>query len=139
MTVAKKAAVATCALWALLLLAQRPGKPPAPPAAPEEVTISELSDWFAGVTFSHAAHASLAGDCGGCHHHGDGAVLPCRTCHPRQGAFDAGAPPPLNQALHAQCLGCHRESGGGPTGCEDCHARRRLPQGPALSPGPGRG
>lgn len=101
---------------------------------PEEVTIQELSRWFGPVTFSHGAHASLAGDCVSCHHHSDGEAAPCSTCHPV--LFDPAQPtvPTVSVAFHQRCVGCHRTAGSGPMGCEACHKRKSLPPGPPLVP-----
>ena len=120
---------------------------------PREVTIERLASLFDAVTFDHAAHVEIAGDCASCHHHttGDGAGGGrCDRCH-------ANSPKSANVA----CSSCHEadpfsavqlerkaddrflyhidkpglkaayhwnclgchEDSGGPTGCDDCHAR----------------
>lgn len=126
------AAAALLVLVASGVRAQKEKAPPAP--VPETVTMSGLSHWFAPATFSHGAHASLAGDCGSCHHKSDGEVGPCGTCHP--GQFDPSQPtlPSLNVAYHQRCAGCHEQAGAGPRDCEGCHKRKALPAGAPLKP-----
>ncbi len=121
--------------------------------APGEVTLDRLQNLYAAVTFDHAAHVEIAGDCATCHHHttGDGAGGErCNRCH-------AASPKSANVA----CGSCHEvdpfsavqlerqaddrhqyhvdkpglkaayhwnclgchQDSGGPTGCNDCHAR----------------
>ena len=131
----KRAVVSSILVLALGAAGAATQKPAAPkPAAPERVTIQELSHWFGPVTFAHGDHASLAGDCMSCHHHAEGEVGTCGTCHPK--SFDPSEPtmPSLNVALHERCVGCHRQSGSGPVSCEDCHKRKELPPGPHLPP-----
>ncbi len=125
------AAAAILLLAASGVMAQKKEKAPAQPV-PETVTMSGLSHWFGPATFSHGAHASLAGDCTSCHHKSDGEVGPCGTCHPEQ--FDPSQPtmPSLNVAYHQRCAGCHAQAGSGPTACESCHKRKALPEGAPL-------
>jgi hypothetical protein len=104
----------------------------APPASPETVSISSMSAWYGPVTFTHAKHASLAGDCTSCHHQSDGEPVACVTCH--QAQVDPGSPSAvtLKLAYHERCVGCHKAAGSGPTGCNDCHTKN--PKGPAPAP-----
>ena len=129
-------------LCAASLWAGGPGK------NPEVVKLDSLSDTYQSVTFDHAKHASLAGDCGMCHHeHGNNGKLPCKECHAVSpsafktsvirnfqpckschGAYNPAMPqlPGLKAAYHSACFQCHRGMGNvgtDPKGCtEICHA-----------------
>jgi hypothetical protein len=96
---------------------------PAPPASPETVSISSMSHWYGPVTFTHAKHASLAGDCTSCHHQSDGEPVACSTCHEDKVDPAAPATVTLKLAYHERCVGCHKTAGSGPTGCNDCHTK----------------
>jgi hypothetical protein len=95
----ERAALIALLVVGLAAVAAAAAKPAGPPG-PEEVTIGELCRWFGPVTFSHGAHASLAGDCGSCHHHSEGEAAPCGTCHPA--LFDPAQPsvPSVSVAFH---------------------------------------
>ncbi len=126
----------------------------APPGAasqgpPASVVIDPLARLYLSVTFDHAMHADMVGDCASCHHHTTGAapaesrcakcheagkaakVVSCRGCHsadPFTAVFLQERPadlyhidkPGLKGAYHLGCIGCHQEMGG-PTGCRECH------------------
>lgn len=86
-------------------------------------------DLYAPVRFMHMKHATVVGDCLGCHHHGSAdssssETLRCSACH--QEAFSGGQPagrPGLKGAYHQRCMGCHQERNKGPVGCTDCHGK----------------
>jgi len=122
---------------------------------PAEIKLDRLVNLFDAVTFDHASHVEIAGDCATCHHHttGDGAGGErCGRCH-------AQSP----KSADVACQSCHEadpfsaaqlereesdryqyhidkpglkaayhwnclgchEESGGPMGCEDCHARNK--------------
>jgi hypothetical protein len=138
------------------LLCAAGGVAAATDTGPKEVTINRLANLFDAVTFDHAAHVEITGDCASCHHHttGDGAGGGrCDRCH-------ANSP----KSANVGCGSCHdvdpfsavqlerkaddrylyhtdkpglkaayhwnclgcHENSGGPTGCEDCHARNAV-------------
>ncbi len=97
------------------------------PAQPETVTIGSLSYWYGPVEFSHAKHASLAGDCTSCHHKSDGQATPCVTCHPAESDPGDASALILKVAYHDRCLACHKAAGSGPVSCTGCHARKAVP------------
>jgi Class III cytochrome C family len=115
---------------------------------PETVTLDALVKTYEPVLFTHARHASVAGQCGSCHHqHGGSAsckdchslsaaafkesvtnnFTACRNCH---GAADRANPgmPSLKVAYHRACFECHKGMGDiglDPKGCtEMCHAAK---------------
>ncbi|MGD1076116.1 MAG: cytochrome c3 family protein [Thermodesulfovibrionales bacterium] len=117
---------------------------------PEFITLDSLADKYEPVIFTHAKHASLAGNCGSCHHqHGDSGTLPCKGCHSLTPSdfkksvtqsfmacknCHAGndrtnpAVPGLKVAYHETCFQCHKGMGNiglDPKGCtEICHAKK---------------
>jgi hypothetical protein len=100
--------------------------------SPDEVTIGELSHWFAPVEFTHADHIDMADDCTVCHHDQEpDEISVCSDCHGV--TYDPSEPdaPDLKMAYHQQCVSCHQAEDG-PLACVDCHERRALPEGPAL-------
>ena len=116
--------------------------------SPEVVKLESLSYKYQPVTFDHAKHAMLAGNCGTCHHeHGNNGKLPCKECHSLAPAafknsvtrnfqsckschstYNPEMPqlPGLKAAYHSACFQCHRGMGNvgiDPKGCtEICHA-----------------
>ncbi|MGD0884215.1 MAG: cytochrome c3 family protein [Thermodesulfovibrionales bacterium] len=117
---------------------------------PEFVTLDSIADKYESVIFTHARHATLAGNCGSCHHqHADSGTLPCKGCHSLTPAdfkksvtqsfmacknCHAGndranpAVPGLKVAYHQMCFQCHKGMGNiglDPKGCtEICHAKK---------------
>ncbi len=112
-------------------------------------TLGSLSEKYAAVTFDHAKHVSIAGNCAACHHHGNGNTSMCKDCHSLSpaafkssvvhnfmpcsnchGAFDRDSPgmPGLKVAYHKKCFECHRGMGDiglDPKGCTElCHAKK---------------
>lgn len=99
------------------------------------------------VTFAHEKHSqSLQGDCGKCHHDGDGEPLAdvdavneaggCADCHSEESllrgkALDSVSPEEALEhtpnAMHRLCVGCHRKSNNetnalsAPEACRACH------------------
>lgn len=118
--------------------------------APATTKLDSISDKYEPVTFDHAKHTSLAGNCGACHHqHNNFGSLPCKECHSVDASlfkksvtnnfvacrnchstFDRANPrmPGLKTAYHQQCFQCHRgmaEVGEGPAGCTAlCHEKK---------------
>jgi hypothetical protein len=112
------------ALAAAGVYAENPKAPAkSAPASPETVVIGALSAWYGPVTFTHAKHADLAGDCSSCHHMSDGETAPCSTCHAAQPDPSDPSTLTLKVAYHDRCVACHKTAGSGPTGCTDCHAK----------------
>lgn len=117
---------------------------------PGIVKLDTLSDKYEPVRFDHAKHASIAGNCGTCHHeHGNSATLPCKDCHSIghstfkdsvtnnfmackncHSAYEPSNPsmPGLKVAYHKSCFECHRGMGNvgiDPSGCvQMCHAKK---------------
>lgn len=101
-----------------------------PGEGPEVLVIDELSDFsniYAPVVFSHRSHAEMteiSGGCSICHHYNPpGGVLPCKDCH-QATASGRGADlrkPGLKGAYHRQCIDCHREWSD-TIECTSCHA-----------------
>jgi cytochrome c553 len=115
---------------------------------PGIVKLDTISDKYEPVKFDHAKHASIAGNCGTCHHdHGKNSTLPCKDCHSISSstfknsvtnnfmackkchaANDPSNPamPGLKVAYHKTCFECHRGMGNvgiDPIGCAQmCHA-----------------
>jgi hypothetical protein len=109
--------------------------------SPATITLDSIAKTYPPVVFSHAKHASLAGNCGACHHHHNNANCKdchslnasavssnfpaCKNCH---AARDRGSPamPGLEVAYHRACFECHRGMGNlgvDPKGCNKvCHA-----------------
>jgi hypothetical protein len=120
------------------------------PKVPEVITLDSLTDKYESVVFTHGRHATLAGNCGTCHHeHGDSGKLPCKSCHSLdvsafknsvthsftacKSCHSAYAPenpkmPGLKVAYHSSCMQCHKGMGNvgkDPKGCAElCHAKR---------------
>ena len=120
---------------------------------PEQVKLDSLVNLFDGVSFDHAAHVEIAGDCATCHHHttGDGASgercirchaqspksadVACQSCHVADPFTAAQLEAKANDRYqyHVDKPGLKaayhwnclgcHEESGGPTGCEDCHTR----------------
>jgi hypothetical protein len=137
------------------LLAVPPGAPAETagkdgmPLVPGVIEMKYIKNLYGPVTFDHAMHASLAGDCGKCHHQHDKIRSTCSGCHsltpdqfkvsvksrflPCSGCHADYSPdrpemPGLKVALHKKCFGCHvgiKDLGASPSGCaKTCHARR---------------
>ncbi|MGO9612383.1 MAG: cytochrome c3 family protein [Dissulfurispiraceae bacterium] len=117
---------------------------------PGIIVIKDLQKRYGPVSFDHSMHASLAGECGTCHHmhnketasscgkcHSIGAkefkasvkqtFLPCSACHTDLTA-DSPEMPSLKVALHKKCFQCHVGIGGigsSPEGCvKTCHSKQ---------------
>ena len=131
-----------CLYVAPQVFAESPARPP------EIVTLDSISDKYESVSFTHERHASMAGNCGTCHHeHGNNGGLPCKDCHSISpsafkssvtrgfvacrnchGAYSPSDPgmPGLKVAYHSKCFQCHRgmnNVGIDPKGCAElCHA-----------------
>jgi hypothetical protein len=90
---------------------------------PEKVILSELSDRYVPVMFSHKRHAEMSemsGGCQSCHHYNTtGPILPCKDCH-EQEKTELNTPG-LKGAYHRQCMDCHR-AWSHQTECNSCHA-----------------
>jgi len=124
-----KTPVLTLILAAGLAVAACAGEPA---DGPDEVTIDQMSHWFAPVEFSHADHMDLAADCAACHHDQEPDDIGlCSDCHGVE--YDPGDPetPDLKMAYHLLCIGCHQQQEA-PLACVDCHERKALPEGPEL-------
>jgi len=120
-------------------------------AAPHgSVKLDSIKNIYKPVLFNHEKHASIAGDCGKCHHqHGNNSSLPCNECHAMKaqsfkgsvkgnfmacknchGTYDPAMPamPGLKVSYHRQCFQCHwgmGEVGLDPKGCTVmCHDKR---------------
>lgn len=119
-------------------------------AVPTVRTLDSLKNQYQPVKFDHAKHATMAPNCGSCHHeHGEGNAFSCKNCHALDrsafrnavvnsftacknchGTYDPSNPrmPGLKTAYHTQCFSCHRGMAGigtDPKGCAElCHARR---------------
>ena len=120
-------------------------------SGPGVVQLDRLANLFGPVTFDHAMHADLAGNCAECHHHTLGGApvndncarchganrpaqsVACRDCHPLE-RFEAAylakleANPKVYHTGRPGLKGAFHQkclgchqSLGGPTGCEDCH------------------
>ena len=91
--------------------------------------ITEPTDLYKPVVFTHRSHAQmteLSGTCSSCHHYNPpGAVLSCKECHETNSTSHRAdlARPGLKGAYHRQCVGCHRQWGTS-TECEGCHERQ---------------
>ncbi len=130
-------ALAAC-LWPLTLACFAAGNVA---KSPDTITLGSIAKAYPPVVFSHGKHASIAGNCGACHHHHNNANCKdchalnasavssnfpaCRNCHAMR---DRGAPgmPGLEVAYHRACFACHRGMGNlgvEPKGCNEvCHA-----------------
>lgn len=112
--------------------------------------LDSIKNAYSPVTFDHAKHVSLAGNCASCHHeHTMGEGLPCKQCHAItpavfkssvshsfmacktcHGTFDRdnAAMPGLKTAYHVKCFSCHRGMGNigtDPKGCAElCHEKK---------------
>lgn len=119
---------------------------------PEVITLGTLSDQYEPVMFTHGRHATMAGNCGTCHHeHGNSGTLPCKDCHSVTPSvfkssvtrnfmacknchteYSPSSPkvPGLKVAYHAQCFQCHRginKVGVDPKGCAElCHSKKEM-------------
>lgn len=117
---------------------------------PGIIVIKYLENNYRPVKFNHAMHATLAGDCGMCHHqHDEKARASCKECHALSaGAFKASLKqsfaacsschsdpspempemPGLKVALHKKCFQCHvglGDLGSTPGACvKTCHAKK---------------
>jgi hypothetical protein len=98
-----------------------------PAEAPVTITMddmSETSDLYSPVVFSHKNHAEMSGMSGGCsmchHYNPPGRVIPCSDCHEASRKRADISKPDLKGAYHRQCIDCHR-SWGGSVKCESCH------------------
>ncbi len=135
---------------AMLLL---PALPASAQEVPQTIEINSLANLYEGVSFEHAMHIDLAGDCSVCHHQTTGTPMrddncgpchqgakpstkaSCRQCHAAE-PFSAG----YLREKEADVKRYHRDKpglkaayhlnclgchqeSGGPTGCQDCHAR----------------
>jgi len=120
-------------------------------SGPGTVQIDRLANLYGPVTFDHAMHADVAGNCAECHHHTLGGApvrencgrchqanqptksVACRDCH-AEDRFEASYLGKIETAkalYHAGRPGLKgayhqkclgcHQSMGGPTGCEDCH------------------
>jgi len=136
-------AIITCVFFVTIIYAEN-SRPP------EVVKLGSLSDKYELVRFEHDKHASMAGNCGTCHHqHGNSGTLTCKECHSVTAAtfknsvvnnfmacknchsdYNSGNPgmPGLKVAYHQTCFQCHRGMGNvgiDPKGCtEMCHAAK---------------
>ncbi len=116
------------------------------------IKLDSIKNIYKPVLFDHGKHASIAGDCGKCHHqHGNNSSLSCKECHAMKaesfrstirenfmacknchGVYDPAVPtlPGLKVSYHRQCFQCHRgmgEVGVSPKGCTViCHDKRDL-------------
>lgn len=84
-----------------------------PKEGPEVVDISEMSDKYSGVIFSHRVHAEMSEmteGCSGCHHFNTtGPILNCRNCHSANRNREDVSIPDLKAAYHRQCMKCHKQ------------------------------
>jgi hypothetical protein len=96
-----------------------------PNEGPEVVTISELSNLYVPVIFSHKLHAQMSeysGGCVVCHHNSQAVeIVACKECHLHKPSLTDLSKPALKGAYHRQCLGCHREWSH-TTKCAICHS-----------------
>ncbi|MCK9419081.1 MAG: cytochrome c family protein [Nitrospirae bacterium] len=116
---------------------------------PGTIVIKKLKSQYGAVTFNHEMHASIAGNCGTCHHqHNDKMRATCTECHALSaGAFKSSVKqgfaacsschsdyspempemPGLKVALHKKCFQCHvgiGDLGSSPGACvKTCHAK----------------
>lgn len=118
-------------------------------ASPQE-SLQEFPTVYRGeVTFTHEKHIQLSqGDCGRCHHDGDGEPVTdmdgvieagsCADCHPEAGlvrgsVLDSASLDEVLEhtpnAMHTLCVGCHKKSNNGahalnaPESCRGCHKK----------------
>jgi hypothetical protein len=99
-----------------------------PEEAPNVITMNKMtekSDLYGPVVFSHKSHAEMSGMSGGCsmchHYNPTGRVIPCSDCHEVSRKREDISKPDLKGAYHRQCIDCHR-TWGGSVKCESCHA-----------------
>lgn len=137
-------AIIICIFFVVSIYAGNQGK------TPGTVKLDILANKYKPVIFDHPKHASIAGDCGMCHHqHGSSGTLPCKDCHTVSpstfknsvtnyfmacknchSTFDPANPkmPGLKVAYHSTCFKCHRGMGNvgiDPKGCTMmCHAKK---------------
>ncbi|HWR71575.1 MAG TPA: cytochrome c3 family protein, partial [Nitrospirota bacterium] len=73
---------------------------------PGTIVIKNLSKQYRSVTFDHAMHTAIAGNCGMCHHqHNDKARATCSECHALSAdTFKAS----VKQSFTA-CSACHSD------------------------------
>jgi hypothetical protein len=95
---------------------------------PDVVVISEMSENYSGVVFSHKLHThmlEMSAGCTGCHHYNTtGPVLNCRKCHENSRARENVSVPDLKAAYHRQCMKCHLQWSRD-NGCNtQCHKRK---------------
>ncbi|HWR58692.1 MAG TPA: cytochrome c3 family protein [Thermodesulfovibrionales bacterium] len=139
-------ALSVCLFFAASVSSGNPAK------NPDVITLDSLSDKYEAVVFTHERHASMAGNCGTCHHeHGSSGALPCKACHSLTPSafknsvtrgfiacknchsdFSPAEPklPGLKVAYHGKCFKCHRgisNVGIDPKGCAElCHSIKEL-------------
>lgn len=86
---------------------------PSSKEGPDVVNISDMSDHYSGVKFSHKIHAQMSEmsvGCTGCHHYNtSGPVLSCKECHENSRMREDVSVPDLKAAYHRQCLSCHKQ------------------------------
>ena len=84
-----------------------------PEEGPETVVISEMSENYSQVVFSHRIHAQMSDmstGCTGCHHYNTtGPIMNCRECHENMRTRDDVSVPDLKAAYHRQCMNCHKQ------------------------------
>lgn len=99
-----------------------------PDEAPDVIVLSNLTNRFGQVVFSHKTHAEMSvmsNGCSGCHHYNTtGPVLKCGKCHESERIRKDLTKPDLEAAFHRQCMTCHRQWQR-TTDCQSCH----LPKG----------
>jgi hypothetical protein len=143
------AACIVIAFLGLLILKVMPGMVEAM-EIPGTIVIDHIQKQYSPVTFDHAMHAGLAGNCGKCHHqHSEKTISVCKECHalnadafkssvkegflPCSGCHseyspDAPGMPSLKVAFHKKCFECHvgiGELGSSPRGCaQTCHTKK---------------
>ena len=105
---------------------------------PDQVTIEKCGTKRAPVTFDHAAHVKLEGDCTTCHHTDEGLTADsgtppksCHECHfePKEDVPSCSEMSPSKNPFHKLCISCHKtaaqenESVNAPTKCDGCHPK----------------
>ncbi len=111
---------------------------------PGTIVLKSLKNQYGPVTFNHEMHASIAGNCGTCHHqHNEKARASCKECHSLKISLkqsfaacsschsdpvpDMPEMPGLKVALHKKCFQCHvgiGDLGASPGACvKTCHAK----------------
>lgn len=112
---------------------------------PGTIVLKHLKNQYQPVTFNHEMHASIAGNCGTCHHqHNEKMRASCSECHTLRVSLqkqsftacsschsdpspDMPEMPGLKVALHKKCFQCHvgiGDLGSSPAACvKTCHAK----------------